>query len=74
MIKATICFPNDPSVGMLSEYYTMELPFEKKEDMDEFIDDDAPKGIEYVRRQIQTMYNNLHGDSLCRVWFDFETA
>jgi hypothetical protein len=61
-IKAFITIKNDPSVGIMPEYYTMELP-----DFREY----EPDYTEQNRKTIKTFYWQL-ADSDCHVVFDFE--
>jgi len=63
-MKARIDFKNDPSVGMFSESYEMEIPFNEETIHDYGVDD--------LRQDIAAFYNKLHGDSFCNVYFDFE--
>jgi hypothetical protein len=73
MVKATIYFSNDPTVGISPAYFTMELPFFSKEAMQDFDDEkESLTGIECVRNKIKKMYEELDGESFCHVWFDFE--
>ena len=54
-MKARIHFANDPSVGIFSEDFEMELPFQ------EFADD-AHRAE--VRKQIEQLYSDLNGEFL----------
>lgn len=58
---ATAFFNRDPSVGIFSTYYEMELPF------DEFADTEHR---EEVRKQIKDFYTLLDDDMTC-TWVSF---
>jgi len=57
---AIIHFRNDPSVGMFSETYTMDIPI-----LDEL-------DREKTREDIKVMYETMHGESAAQVWFSDE--
>jgi len=63
--RTTVYFHNDPSVGIQSTYYSIELPIEKFEDEEH---------REEVRKLIQNLYTELDGEfAATRVIFGDET-
>lgn len=67
-MTARIDFPNDPSVGMWPESYTIELPFE------DFAEMETPSdNREMCRKQIEDFYKDWQGESTkCHVTFSDE--
>ena len=67
-MKATIYFPNDPSVGLFPSSYEIELPFDSFEDMETPSDN-----REMCREQIAAFYKDWEGDTMkCYVTFSDE--
>lgn len=63
-MKAIAYFHNDPSVGIFSAYYEMELPFNEFEDSEH---------REEVRKQIKDFYTLIDNDMTCTyVYFSDE--
>lgn len=60
---ALIHYPNDPSVGIFSQYYEMEIPKWP---------DEEPHLREETRKAIAAMYQTLDDESNCRVYFSDE--
>ena len=69
-ISATIFFRNDPSVGLQSDYYQMELP-DFREFKDDFPGKDYTTYMEGWRKKIQAIYSSML-DEPCSVSFSFE--
>ena len=68
-MKVTIYFPNDPSVGIFSNYYGMEVPDWRVYGMDK---EDERQFREEMRSKIKSLYEELDGEFTCRVWFEDE--
>ncbi len=59
-MKVTIYFSGDPSVGIFSYAYSMEIPaFE-------------PEYREETRQMIKSLYAELDGEFMPQVWFEDE--
>lgn len=69
-IEITIIFRNDPTVGLMGEYYNMLIPdfranwTETEEELDKYIQE--------KRIQIKEMYEEFQGDSKAQVLYSFE--
>lgn len=59
MIQVRIEFHGDPSVGINSYGYDMNIPFDKEH-------------REEIRKQIKALYDELDGEFLCVVYFEDE--
>ena len=63
-MKARILFRGEPSVGIFSHTYEIDLPFADRASLEDY-------GIEECRDQIANLYFNLCDGSVI-VYFDFE--
>lgn len=70
IIAATITLPGDPSVGLFSQYYKMELP-DFREFKDDFPGNEYTTYMEQWRKQIHAIYSSMI-DEHCIVTFSFE--
>jgi hypothetical protein len=68
-MKVTIYFPNDPSVGIFSTWYGMEIPDFREFGMNE---KELREFREEMRDKIKSLYTELDGEFTCRVWFEDE--
>lgn len=68
-MKATIYFHNDPSVGIMSQSFDMELPF-NMEDAESRADFNEIR--ENMRAIIKETYYQMDGNFKPNVWFEDE--
>ncbi len=59
-MKALVYFPNDPSVGIWSTYYTLEIPQFDNEFREEY------------RKKIKDLYEDMDSEFICIVYFGDE--